>query len=341
MSRLMRLGDDGPRGIPSIPMTRPNVNSVSSTRGDMGLTRQRAAFYDDFAATPEESRARASNNDESSSKSMAFISTSVVPVSWQDGQHLQLFDGQQVFCVAAMSAHDGYQMPLFNLAHVNDILRTGYENAIDLFNPSTGRMPIQNAFTDSELELMGNLPVKCWSSLEFVKAKMTDGKTSILNDLLYIMEDLIVDKFNPFGWVHGQINEDADVPQIAIRRMGSIEDAQTVWPSDLQPGDNLYLILRRNYIDGEWRHFSYIPWYGPREPSLSERRYLDNTGKEAFGCAIRVGSLDCYVNNVPSDMTDLFEVAGITKSRSTRGRSRAPEGCLRITALNLGLPWLF
>lgn len=341
MSRLVRLGDDGPDGIPSIPMTRPNVKTVTSTSGNMGLGGQRAAFYSDFASTPEGSRARASNNDESESKSMPYITTPVVLAPWTGGQHLRLFDGQQTFCVTSPSAHDGYQMPLLNLADMNDILREGYENVMALFDNSNGRMPIQGAFTDDELLQMSDLPVKCWKALEFVEEKMNNPRYSAINDLMYIMENMMVDRFNPFGWVHGQVTEEQQVQQVAIRRMGSIEDAQSVWPSTLQPGDNLYLILRRNHIHGKWGHFSFIPWFGPHEPSLSERRYMDFTGNEAFGCATHIGSVDCYVNNVPSDRTDLFEAAGITKARSMRGRTRAPEGCLRITAYTLGLPWLF
>jgi hypothetical protein len=286
------------------------------------------------------------------SKSMGWITASVSLAEWEGGQQNEIFDGQLVFAVpvdkGALSRHHGVRMhmPLLNIRHVNDFLRVGYAEAARLFDSSRGPSIISGEFTSDQLQLLADTPVRSWHHLEFFKKDYrASTEDSIIKQTVYLSEHLINERFNVYGWVHGQVPVDYRLKQVAVRRFGNIDDVENIWGNDVRPGHDLYLILRRLYDagKGEWTHFSYVPWHGYGVPSLEDRAYMDFTGNLEHGCAIHIGCLDRVTHDYFVRGDELPQLLGIRPCTLQRVRIGPEPGCLRITAVGSKnrLPWLY
>lgn len=337
-------------------MVRPNMTTPTSVSGTMGLGPRPAPFFDAFPSSADGLRRAATDNDQSQSKSMGWVTADVVLAPWEDGQHRELFDGQLVFAVPldfkalAVAGHRAaarLQMPLLNIRHVNTFLRVGYQAAKRAFTPDkTGRMPIQDEFSSAELGLLATRPVRTWHHLDFVQERFgAADQDSYTKQLVYMSERLILERFNLFGWIHGQVPVDGRLPQVAIRRAGTIDDAENIWSSELFPGDNLYLILRRvvDHATGELAHFAFVPWFGTTMPTLEECSYADVTGHTEYGCAMYVGSVDRMTHDVVLRPDELPQLLGIKPCTLQRVKVGPEPGCVRITALSSKnrLSWLY
>lgn len=350
------MSDNGSALRTTIPMVSPAMGTPSSISGTMGLYPRSAPFFDAFPGTVDGLRQLATNNDQSQSKTMGWITVDALLAPWDDQQERELFDGQFVFCVPldfkAVALSSGresvrLQMPLLNLRHVNTFLRKGYEEAHASFQPSRGgQLPIEGEFRADQLKLMASRPVRDWHSMDFVASRYrAAADDSLTKQIVYLSERLLLERFNPFGWIHGQVPEDGKPKQVAIRRAGTIDDAENIWSMDLYPGDNLYFILRRIYDSGkgEWAHFAFVPWFGPTAPTLSECAYRDYTGHVEYGCAIYIGSVDRLTHDVRLRPDELPQLTGIEQCRLQRVKTGPEPGCVRITALGSKnrLPWMF
>lgn len=350
------MGDNGAALRTTIPMVRPNMTTPTSVSGTMGLYPRSAPFFESFPSSADGMRRSATDNDQSQSKTMGWVTTDVTLAPWEDNQHKELFDGQLVFSVPldykalAVIGHRvaaRLQMPLLNIRHVNTFLRVGYAVAHAAFQADkTGRMSIQDEFSNGELALLASRPVRAWHLLGFVQERFRAGdEDSMAKQMVYLSERMILERFNVFGWVHGQVPVDGRLPQVAIRRAGTIDDAENIWSSDLFPGDNLYLILRRvkDPSTGAWAHFAFVPWFGPDAPTLEECAYMDYTGNVEYGCATYIGSVDRLTHDVILRPDELPQLIGIKPCTLQRVRVRPEPGCVRITSLSSKnrLPWLY
>lgn len=338
-------------------MVRPSMGTPSSIGGTMGLYPRSAPFFDAFPSSTDGLRQSATNNDESQSKTMGWVTADVVLAPWEDNQHRELFDGQLVFAVPLdykaltvpghRSSAARLQMPLLNLRHVNTFLRVGYALAQRDFQSQKGAPPrITEDFSSEELQLMASRPVRCWHNFDFLQERFrASGDDSAVKNIVYLSERLILERFNVYGWIHGQVPVDGRLPQVAVRRAGTIDDAENIWSSDVFPGDNLYLILKRvvDPATNALAQFAYIPWFGPGMPSLEECAYTDVNDNPEYGCAIYIGSVDRLTHDHYVRPDELPQLIGIKPCTLQRVRVGPEPGCLRITSLSSKnkLPWAY
>lgn len=343
--------------FPSIPLTRAPMDRPTSVGDTMGMRPTPAPFYDSFPSTPDGARGIATDNDSSLSKTNGWITTPVTLAPWEDNQHCEIFDGQLVFSVpldfkarVTVGRREAarLQMPLLNIRHVNTFLRKGYAAAHRAFQTTNqfGQRPIESDFSLEELSLLSKRPVRTWHSLDFFKDRYrASADDAAIKQMVYLSERLILERFNVFGWVHGQVPVDGRPQQVAIRRAGSIDDVENIWSSDLYCGANLFLILKRVYnkAKDEWRHFAFIPWYGKDEPTLEECAYRDYSGHIEYGCAIRIGSVDRLTHDYTVRPDELPQLLGIEECTLSRVKVGPEPGYVRITAVcpKNRLPWLY
>lgn len=337
--------------IPSMPLVRPSMTTPTAPTGTMGLYPRPTPFFDALPSTVERFRGLSIDNDQGMSKTMGWITSNIILAAWEDGLEREIFNGQFIFVIpdgnaAAITAHREItksQMAVMTLRHVNELLRTGYQIASRAFGPG---LPIREEFTDDQVMLMSNVPVRNWRRLGFLRDKLLDGDQDALSkQLLFLSESMILERFNPYGWIDGQVPGDGHLKQVAVRRAGTMEDVENMWGNDIVPGDNLYFILRRIYNEGkgEWQQFAFIPWHGLHSPSIADRTYMDFSGNLEVGCAIFIGSVDRFTQKDGLRMSDLPQLIGIERCTLPRVKIGPEPGCLRITATGSKnrLPWDF
>lgn len=338
--------------VPMLPMVRPSMLTPGAPTGTMGLYPRPTPFFDSLPSSADEARRRGVDNDQGLSKSMGWITTNVILAEWDEGLENEIFNGQFIF-VAALDHGAVFpdthrdimksQIPALTLRHVNEYLRVGYQAIKRAFQ---GSMPIKQEFTDDQLQLMSDTPVCNWHRLEFIDDRIrASDSNSLANQLIFLSEPMAVARFNPFGWVDGQVPGEGRLKQVAIRRAGTMEDVENIWGPDVQPGDSLYFIWRRIYdfSTGEWEQLALVPWHGIDAPSIADRTYMDFVGNTTVGCAIRIGTVDRFTQADGLRMEDLPQLIGIKRCTLPRVKIGPEPGCLRITALGSKnrLPWLF
>ncbi|MFY7819341.1 MAG: hypothetical protein ACOVP3_00655 [Rhodoluna sp.] len=342
-----------PSVIPMMPMVRPNMTTPTST-DSLGLYPRPTPFFDSFPSSVDGVRRVAVDNDEGLSKTMWYVTVNIILAAWDEGLENEIFNGQLVFAVnyfhgmaaaAARSEIAKYQMAVMNIRHVNRFLAEGYSIAHRAFQSVNGRRPIEDDLTPDQLRLMADSPVRNWSSFSFmVEALRASHPDSLVKQILYLNEEMILDTFNVLGWVHGQVPGDNRVKQVAVRVLGSMDDVENIWSPELGPNDRLYFILRRifDYGLGEWTHFAFVPWFGRTIPTIEERTYMDYTGNLQVGCAIFLGSVDRITHDHRMRVDELPQLIGLKPTTLQRVKIGPEPGCVRITATGSKsrAPWL-
>lgn len=337
--------------VPMMPMVRPSMTTPTAPDGMMGLYPRPSPFFDALPSSVDEARRVAVDNDQSLSKSMGWITANAILSPWEGGLENEIFNGQFVFAAALDQEGESPEshrevmktyIPALTLRHVNEFLRVGYQVIHRAFQNGT----IRTEFNDDELQILADTPVRNWHRLDFVKERVESSPAeSLVRQIMFLSEQMVLKRFNPYGWIDGQVPGEGRLKQVAIRRHGTMEDVENLWSNDMQPGDNLFFILRRNFDagKGEWGPLAYVPWYGPHEPSLADRTYTDYTGHIEVGCATKVGSLDRYTQADGLRVGDLQQLIGIERCTLPRVKIGPEPGCLRITSVGSKnrLPWLF
>lgn len=341
----------------TLPMTRPAMMTPTSVSGTMGLYPRPSPFFESFPGSADGARSVAVDEDQSQSVTNSATTANVLLAPWDSGQEREIFDGQLTFSmprdfggIGSLGSREKVrlQTPLLNIRHVNTFLRLGYLGAHEAFQKKDANndLLIQRDFSFEELQHLLSRPVRDWHRIDFVKERLrVSSDDSAAQKIAFLSERLLVQRLNTFGWIHGQVPTDGRPLQIAVRRSGTIEHAENIWSSDVYPGDNLYLVLRRVYDSGkgEWAQFAFVPWFGPSMPTPQECAYMDYSGHVDYGCAIYIGSLDRITHDYALRPEELPQLLGIQPCQLQRVRIGPEPGCLRITALGSKnkLSWLY
>ncbi len=275
-----------------------------------------------YGAMPSTASSIISGGSDMTGQSMPTVYTNISLVSWDPevaAFATDTVDGAFQFRVTNTRDKIDYGL-LLNLFSINTMLAKGYAQAIEM---------VDTKLTRTEQDELLQTPTLEWAAsavvLEILK-RNTGGNH--IDSLKFLVPELFMDKFYPYGWCEGTQPDFSMTRQRAVRVYGLLDNVECVWSDDLKPGEDLYFIFTRVYNrhNEKYGQYAYIPWSGFTIPPQSVLEYVDITNTERYAPYVYVGRFLQWVENekiYPENVQASIGLTGAHKTELPHKQSRS------------------
>jgi hypothetical protein len=303
-------------------------------------------YLDSMPGSVDAMNAAAPDAGGTGATSMEWVTVNYTPYMW-DGQypfHTELFQGVPIFMFKQDPKIVGTTPILLSLKHVNDSLRQGYEDAVQMWKDRDFIVQ-EKILTGEQYDQLMSTPTRLWNRLPYVQALVSDPKRVEYQSFRYLYKDGIAGMFAFVGY-NTSSYDDMPLQSIAVAVHGSVQDVVNFWTPTPMTRNIIGFVLKRvqDPRTGRYGAFAYDPrpFKSGKAPTIDATAYYDVTGHRDFGPAEQIGTIDEKTVRVDFDQGVIDEYSGITHSASEFHKIGSQPTSLRIRLHprpGLKVPW--
>lgn len=292
-------------------------------------------YLESMPGTVDAMNAAAPDAGGTGATSMEFVTVNYTPYMWE-GQypfHTELFQGVPIFMFKQDPKVVGTTPILLTLKHVNDALRQGYEEAVEMWADKEFIVTREKILTSAQYDELFTTPTKHWNKLPYVQRLVSDAKNVDYQSFRYLYKDGVAGMFTFVGYNTGSY-DDRPLQSIAVAVHGSVQNVVNFWTPTPMTRSIIGFVLKRvkNPSTGRYGAFAYDPrpFKAGKAPTPDDTSYFDFTSYLDYGPAEQIGTIDEKTVRVDFDQSVLDEYSGLVHSASEFHKIGSQPASLRI-----------